>query len=773
VAIRSNAAVLRQIQTLFDVGVISDRSDAQLLERFTTLDREAAEPAFAALVERHGPMVLRVCRSLLKNSDDAEDACQATFFVLVQRARYVWVRDSLAPWLHRVAHRVASRARASSFRRREHERRAAELRLRVVYDGVDSEGLAGLLHKEIDRLPERYRAAVVVCDLEGLSHEKAARQLGWPVGTVKSRLARARQILRSRLTARGLTAPAVLGLMEAATNSVDAAVSLRVVESALRAAVLVAKAPTIEVISVSVANLAEEVLQTMFLTKVKVTWAAVLIACALATGTAAVLGRQSDGSKPAAAADRPGAKRADITRPAPENGATEAPAFIRQSRSMIITRLEQELAQAKARLDRTLRRVGSPNDPAAVQGRKTVDEIAELLARIDGVLVDAVDRFPTMFDFSGGQGDLGSGSTSPNLGAAKSKNVNDVYEYGSNNYSDGQKPNRTDRAGSQDGNTYGLENHDWWTFPGQGDWQKSQPKWDDWSKNSRQGQAASQNGSSSGGENKGGAQQQGNAQNSQSKSGDWQKNNSQGQAASQSGSSSGSANKESAQGQNNAPSADGEPGTSQTDNRKGGQQSSGKPQNQQNANPQGGKQGQRQDSSQNQQQGSGRSQQPDSSQTQQQGAHDIGTEGYDNAGPRKATGVSGDADVEVTVLGQKRVVEIGNQITFQIRLRNYGNEAANHLRVSTELSRNLEFLKSSGVAKETEVNLHPQGTKVLFEQIDRLGPRKELFLYVLARVTGPEPKLANCRVFVNHDDLPDSEQLEDVSGIKVTPASGN
>ena len=153
VAIRSNAAVLRQIQTLFDVGVIGDLTDAQLLERFTTLDREAAELAFAALVERHGPMVLRVCRNLLKNPQDAEDACQATFFVLVRKARFLWVQDSLAPWLHRVAHRVASRARASTLRRREHERRAAELKLKVVYDRRRCRGSAGLLHEEIDRLP--------------------------------------------------------------------------------------------------------------------------------------------------------------------------------------------------------------------------------------------------------------------------------------------------------------------------------------------------------------------------------------------------------------------------------------------------------------------------------------------------------------------------------------------------------------------------------------------------------------------------------------------
>ncbi len=144
-------------------------------------------------------MVLRVCRNFLNCPHDADDAFQGTFLVLVHKARWLWVRDSLAPWLHRVAHRVASRVRASTVRRREHERRAAELRLTQVDGEHVADGLLGLLHNEIDRLPQRYGLVFVLCELEGLSHERAARQLGWPLGTVKSRLARARQILRSRL----------------------------------------------------------------------------------------------------------------------------------------------------------------------------------------------------------------------------------------------------------------------------------------------------------------------------------------------------------------------------------------------------------------------------------------------------------------------------------------------------------------------------------------------------------------------------------------------
>ena len=144
----------------------------------------------------------------------------------------------------------------------------------------------------------------------------------------------------------------------------------------------------------------------MFLTKSKLALAGVLIACTLTAGTAAVLGRQNDGSNPASAARAPDARTGNIETPASEYDATNVPDFIKQSRGMIIARLEQELALARTRLDRTLRRVSAPNDPAVLQARRTVAEIDHQLARIDGVLLNAVDRFPTMFDFSGGQVDL-------------------------------------------------------------------------------------------------------------------------------------------------------------------------------------------------------------------------------------------------------------------------------------------------------------------------------------------------------------------------------
>ncbi len=538
-AIRPNGALLRQIRTLFNVGAIGDLTDAQLLERFTTLDREAAELAFAALVERHGSMVLRVCRNLLSNPHDAHDAFQATFLVLVQKGRSLWVKDSLAPWLHRVAHRIASRARVSTVRRREHERRAAELKPTRFYDDDKTEGLLGLLHKEIDRLPERYRFAVIMCDLEGLSHERAARQLGWPVGTVKSRLARARQLLRARLTGHGFASPTIFAITEAASSSVDAAVSRRMVESTLQAALLMAKAPTIGVVSL----LAEEVLKTMFLTKLKLILAAVLMTSALAAGTANVLGRQGVGLDPRSAADHPKAKSPETARSMPEGGSTKAPAFIRESRGMIVTRLEQELALAENRLERTLRRVASPNDPAAVQGRKTVDEIEGLLARIDGVLVDAVDRFPTMFDFSGAQGDLGSASPSPNSRTLLQINVNDVYQSSAARFGDLHMP--SDQPANQNGNSSTETNK------GGNDSQGNYPSSGKPGDPQKNDQAANEEGSQSGGTEK-------DAQKGQSddpsfgKAGDPQKND---QTANEKGSQSSGADKGAQKGQGDDPSS--------------------------------------------------------------------------------------------------------------------------------------------------------------------------------------------------------------------------
>ncbi len=193
---RRSGIALRQIHTLFNLGVIGDLTDGQLLERCATYTGEAAELAFAALLERHGPMVLRVCRGAGGDLHDAHDAFQATFLVLIKQARSLWVRDSLGPWLHRVALRISRRIRASNIRRREHERCTAKLRTEIVRVDHEQKDLAAAVHEEIERMPDRFRVPVVLCDLEGHTHEQAARHLGIPIGTLKSRLMRAREVLR-------------------------------------------------------------------------------------------------------------------------------------------------------------------------------------------------------------------------------------------------------------------------------------------------------------------------------------------------------------------------------------------------------------------------------------------------------------------------------------------------------------------------------------------------------------------------------------------------
>ena len=195
------SAALRQVARVFHDGTFTGLTDRQILERF--VDRRD-EAAFEALLMRHGPMVLNVCRQLLRDPHDVEDAFQAVFLVLVRKAGSVRVDVSLGPWLYTVASRVAARARAVRRRVRARELSGGMLPESPALDRLDCLELPGVIHQELGRLPERLRAPLVLCYLEGLTHELAARQLGWPVGTVRSRLARGRGLLQRRMTRRGL-----------------------------------------------------------------------------------------------------------------------------------------------------------------------------------------------------------------------------------------------------------------------------------------------------------------------------------------------------------------------------------------------------------------------------------------------------------------------------------------------------------------------------------------------------------------------------------------
>ena len=193
----------RDLRALFDTGSISELADGPLLERFRSCDNDSAELAFTALVERHGPMVYHACRSILRDRHCGRRRVSGDLFVLVAQGRIaLGRRDSLGPWLFGVACRVSTCSRTAGASDGSHEQRAAELVTPAAHDETwDDRDVT--LYEELNRLPERYRMAVVLCDLEGLTQDQAARQLGWPSGTVRSRLARGRGRLRDRLTRRG------------------------------------------------------------------------------------------------------------------------------------------------------------------------------------------------------------------------------------------------------------------------------------------------------------------------------------------------------------------------------------------------------------------------------------------------------------------------------------------------------------------------------------------------------------------------------------------
>jgi RNA polymerase sigma factor (sigma-70 family) len=192
------------------IKVHADESpDEYLLRQFLNGTESESQDAFGTLVERHGPMVLGVCRHVLHGHHDAEDAFQATFLVLARKAGSIRNGRVLAGWLHEVAHRIAIKARASAARRRTLEREGVAMSPAAFESNTQDEAAAWkelrpVLHAEVEMLPDRYRIPVILSYLEGKTNEEVAKLLRWPVGTVKGRLSRARDLLRRRLLRRGL-----------------------------------------------------------------------------------------------------------------------------------------------------------------------------------------------------------------------------------------------------------------------------------------------------------------------------------------------------------------------------------------------------------------------------------------------------------------------------------------------------------------------------------------------------------------------------------------
>ncbi len=228
--------------------------DRQLLERFTAGD----EAAFAELVERYGPMVWRLCRRLLQHEQDAEDSFQAVFFLLARRARAIRRSEAVGSWLYGVAYRTAMKARRSTTRRHEREKKAAgAMPEHQPWSQAACRELQRLLDEEVERLPEKYRAPFVLCCLEGMSRGEAAVELGWKEGTVSGRLAEARKQLEKRLARRGVTLSAVLtaGMLAQGTASAAPVALLQATSTAVLA--------PLNTLSPAVVALAESVLGSM------------------------------------------------------------------------------------------------------------------------------------------------------------------------------------------------------------------------------------------------------------------------------------------------------------------------------------------------------------------------------------------------------------------------------------------------------------------------------------------------------------------------------
>lgn len=293
----------------------AEPTDGQLLERYLS---ERDERAFETLVRRHGPMVLGVCRRILGNNHDAEDAFQGTFLVLVRRAGSISPRERVGAWLHGVAYRTALEARRSRARRRRNEAKAVP---RTTPSENAPAEWGPLLDDELSRLPINYRLPLLLCDLEGLTRKEAAQKLGWAEGTLSSRLSRGRELLARRLKRHGL------GLCVAgasAEGAATASVPASLIGPTVKAALLTAAGQTTaaRLIAAGAVTLMERMMRNMTILKLKFT-AAILLAVCIMTGVS------FQGLAKQTKQDAPNAKEALVAvdakaeQPAEQEGANE------------------------------------------------------------------------------------------------------------------------------------------------------------------------------------------------------------------------------------------------------------------------------------------------------------------------------------------------------------------------------------------------------------------------------------------------------------------
>ncbi len=320
--------VVQFIRHITPPGRMDGVPDGQLLECF--IDRHD-EAAFAALLRRHGPLVLAVCRRALPCAQDAEDAFQATFLVLARKAKSIAKHGSVASWLYGVAHRIARRAKADIAKRRRREGRGRPLAAPDALQELVWQDLRSILDVEVSRLPEKYRTAFVLCCLEGKSQEEAARLLGCPRGTVSSRLVRARMILQARLTQRGLALSAAFVTTMLSGTTASAVVPEGLAATTVRAALQVGADRLADAgfVSAQVLTLMEGGLKTM--TKFKMAAVLLLPLGMVVAGTGALRLKHEPAGPVVSAADRPIAMSTRAEEPAfpppqpPDRTATKPP----------------------------------------------------------------------------------------------------------------------------------------------------------------------------------------------------------------------------------------------------------------------------------------------------------------------------------------------------------------------------------------------------------------------------------------------------------------
>jgi RNA polymerase sigma factor (sigma-70 family) len=370
----SNHPLLRHLPRLTE-ALVGAEGDLELLGAFA---RGKSEAAFAALMRRHGPMVFALCRRILGNQQDAEDAFQATFLVLARKAGALPPGSILGGWLYGVASRTARKLRADRARRSAREAAAPVPGSGSPVPEVIAREALALVDDELGKLPEKFRAPLVLCCLEGLARDEAARQLGWPASLVKSRLEQARELLRRRLAGRGLTVSAVSATLGQLESGAGGAAPPLLAGATVQTAVATASGLPVTTVSAGVLLLSERMVRTMFWEKFKGVSAVLLLLGALAAGATGAVLAARDGAGPAAA-DRPPPGPAE---PPPAKARARPAALALKAEAL--TRWGQAEIVCVARLERAQARLPLASLPPVHRHK--------LQLQVEGVLRGAVDK---------------------------------------------------------------------------------------------------------------------------------------------------------------------------------------------------------------------------------------------------------------------------------------------------------------------------------------------------------------------------------------------